>query len=244
MKYKCGIIKDLIPLYIDDVCSEESRTAVKDHLSECEKCRQYYESVNASDGFTENQNEEDIKMADSLKNVKTKINRKIRNIIICSAAAVLVFAAVFYTLFSIPLKEIDLSDISVSAEVYPIDELGVSEQIDDNSVKISFGEKDTSDVRKITVPSMPNADITLSENVMEKNGYVTAVSWSSPYSIKEIKWAKSPNESGDTLYVKSFKTTVLNNKSLNYTMQELEIREINKIVFVDDNGAETVLWSR
>lgn len=244
MKYTCGIIKDLIPLYIDDVCSEESKTAVREHLTECEKCRQYYESVKSPDGFTENQSEEDIKMADSLRMVKTKINRKIRNIIICSAAAVLVFATAVYTLFSIPLKEIDLSDISVSAEVYPIAELGVSEQIDDDSIKISFGEKDTSDVRKITVPSMPNADITLSENVMEKNGYVTAVSWSSRYSIKEIKWAESHNENGDTLYVKSFKTTVLNNKATNYTMQELEIREINRIVFVDDNGSETVLWSR
>ena len=30
---KCEIIKDLIPLYLDNVCSEDSRKLVEDHLS-------------------------------------------------------------------------------------------------------------------------------------------------------------------------------------------------------------------
>ena len=35
----CNIIRDLIPLYIDDCCSEESKEAVKAHLEGCEKCK-------------------------------------------------------------------------------------------------------------------------------------------------------------------------------------------------------------
>ena len=35
----CNIIRDLIPLYIDDCCSEKSKEAVKAHLESCEKCR-------------------------------------------------------------------------------------------------------------------------------------------------------------------------------------------------------------
>ena len=38
---KCEIIKDLIPLYLDNVCSEDSRKLVEDHLSECSECRIY-----------------------------------------------------------------------------------------------------------------------------------------------------------------------------------------------------------
>ena len=45
MPYPCGIIRDLLPLYIDDICYEESKQAVENHLSECEKCRNYYESM-------------------------------------------------------------------------------------------------------------------------------------------------------------------------------------------------------
>ena len=38
MKIACEIIKDLLPLYHDDVCSTYSRLAVEEHLAECENC--------------------------------------------------------------------------------------------------------------------------------------------------------------------------------------------------------------
>ena len=244
MKYPCEIIRDLLPLCIDNVCSAESAAAVEEHLSECEKCRKYYESMKSTDGFKEKQNDnsEDIKMAESLKKIKTKINRKTRNIIICAAAAVLAVAVSFYVLFSVPLRNIDLSDISVSAEVYPIDELEGGLVIDDNSVRISYGEEDAGDNYRITIPSMPEANIALSEHVMENNSYATVISWSSPYIMQVASWTEDSDT--DTLYVNSFKTTVLNNKAANYTTKQLEFREINKIVFVGDNEEETVLWSR
>lgn len=39
MKYECDVIKDLLPLYQDQVCSAQSSQVVKEHLSECEGCR-------------------------------------------------------------------------------------------------------------------------------------------------------------------------------------------------------------
>ena len=40
MKISCEIIRDLLPLYMDGVCSEESRKAVDEHVRDCEKCRE------------------------------------------------------------------------------------------------------------------------------------------------------------------------------------------------------------
>lgn len=40
---KCEIIEDLLPLYLDDACSEESKKAVREHLDSCEKCREKVE---------------------------------------------------------------------------------------------------------------------------------------------------------------------------------------------------------
>ena len=34
-KQSCELIKDLLPLYADDVCSSESRAAVAEHIAEC-----------------------------------------------------------------------------------------------------------------------------------------------------------------------------------------------------------------
>ena len=41
----CEIIKDLIPLYIDDCCSEESAALVKEHLESCAECKELYEDM-------------------------------------------------------------------------------------------------------------------------------------------------------------------------------------------------------
>ena len=35
---KCGIVKDLLPLYADNVCTLESKKFVAEHLAECEDC--------------------------------------------------------------------------------------------------------------------------------------------------------------------------------------------------------------
>lgn len=43
----CNIIKDLIPLYIDNCCSEESEEEIKKHLTQCDDCRAVFEEMNA-----------------------------------------------------------------------------------------------------------------------------------------------------------------------------------------------------
>lgn len=39
MKIPCKVIRDLLPLYHDEVCSAESRQLVEEHLEQCEACR-------------------------------------------------------------------------------------------------------------------------------------------------------------------------------------------------------------
>jgi hypothetical protein len=41
----CNVIKDLIPLYIDGCCSEESATAVLEHIQECPSCKKLLEEM-------------------------------------------------------------------------------------------------------------------------------------------------------------------------------------------------------
>ena len=38
MNKDCEIIKDLIPLYVDGVCSEESKAKVEEHIEHCPDC--------------------------------------------------------------------------------------------------------------------------------------------------------------------------------------------------------------
>ena len=245
MNYPCGIIRDLLPLYIDDVCNEESKQAVHNHLSECEKCRSYYDAMKSTEGFEDKRsdNSKDSKMASSLKNVKNTINKRIRNIALCAVAAVLVVIVGFNLLFNAAIKNVSLEDITVSANVYSLAELIESpadEAPDSESVTIFSDENDNSERIQVKIPE--RGTITLTEDTIEKCQYATVISVGSEYFLRTIESEVKDN----TIYITACKTTLLNNKALDYQKQiySFELQEINRIVFVNRNGAETVLWSR
>ncbi len=41
-KITCNVIGDLLPLYADDVVSEDTKGLVEGHLAECEECAEKY----------------------------------------------------------------------------------------------------------------------------------------------------------------------------------------------------------
>ena len=45
MKIHCDVIQDLIPSYLDGICSEKTKELVEEHLLECEQCRMFVESL-------------------------------------------------------------------------------------------------------------------------------------------------------------------------------------------------------
>ena len=45
MNKQCGVAKDLMPLCVDGVASEESRAYVAEHTEECQACRECYEGM-------------------------------------------------------------------------------------------------------------------------------------------------------------------------------------------------------
>lgn len=42
---KCTIIQDLLPLYVDKVCSDDSAELVKNHLQSCPACKRLYDGM-------------------------------------------------------------------------------------------------------------------------------------------------------------------------------------------------------
>ena len=61
---KCEIVEDLLPLYVDDICSEESRNLVEEHIEHCDECKKQLEYM-----------KENIVIP---QNVDTKILKKIK----------------------------------------------------------------------------------------------------------------------------------------------------------------------
>lgn len=242
MTYPCGIIRDLLPLYIDEVCNEESKQAVEQHLSECEGCRNTHKAMTLGEEVMNREyNREELQMADSLKQVKNRINRKIKMIVLyaITAAALVVFGS--YLLFNAAIKDVPLEEISVTANVYSLTELAEypADVPDSESVTIKADEKDVSPTVEVKIPEL--GSVTLTEDLIEKCKYASVIHVSSDYFMRTIKQEIIDK----TMYISAFKTSVLNNQTdiFNTQMISLEFREIDRIVYVDDNGMETVLWS-
>ena len=45
MKLACKVIEDLLPLYCDGACTEETRALIETHLQECDSCRAYFAKI-------------------------------------------------------------------------------------------------------------------------------------------------------------------------------------------------------
>lgn len=95
MKYPCGLIQDLLPLYIDGVCSDESKAAIEQHLPECSSCKEYYSTMCEADNMVIDTHIEDRERqkAASLQAVKKKLLKK--QIIIAMAAVVALVVIAF-----------------------------------------------------------------------------------------------------------------------------------------------------
>ena len=49
----CSIIRDLLPLYEEQLCSKETAELVEEHLKECIECRRLYDEMHGDIGLKE-----------------------------------------------------------------------------------------------------------------------------------------------------------------------------------------------
>ena len=77
-KMNCDIIKDLIPVYADEICSEATKVCVEEHMKDCSECRRMlalYKDKELTDTKLEQ------KSLDGLKKLKRRM--KYQNVICC-----------------------------------------------------------------------------------------------------------------------------------------------------------------
>ncbi|MBE6875699.1 MAG: zf-HC2 domain-containing protein [Ruminococcus sp.] len=81
-KKNCDLIRDLLPLYADGVCSEESRQAVAEHIAGCQKCRNMLDKMGQHISISAD------KDVSAVKAIRKKI--RTRQIIIITVSALVI----------------------------------------------------------------------------------------------------------------------------------------------------------
>lgn len=83
MKIACEVIRDLLPLYHDDVCSQESRVLVEAHLDQCEACKEELSQYDIEIKGVNNMEESKI-----IKNISQKWKKDKKNAFLKGVTAV------------------------------------------------------------------------------------------------------------------------------------------------------------
>lgn len=111
---KCNVIKDLLPLYADEVCSEDSRKMVEEHLSSCKECKQELEDYRYNTGLPE------VSTDAVMKSFKKKMNKK--NFVKIAVSVVLCLAVIFggYYIMFVPEYVVPYSENLLDAKI-PVD---------------------------------------------------------------------------------------------------------------------------
>lgn len=72
-QWECAVIQDLIPSYVDEVCSDRSREVVEAHMRECDTCKKMVEQYRATE-FSSGKLEE--KELNGLKKIRRHMQRQ------------------------------------------------------------------------------------------------------------------------------------------------------------------------
>ena len=113
MNENCDIIRDLLPLYRDNVCSEASRALVEAHLKECAECRRALQAIEAEVSAPEPTMQETFKAWQKLQR-KILLKRLMK---IAAVAVALVIASgagfVVYDQYMFAHHQIDINTVTV-----------------------------------------------------------------------------------------------------------------------------------
>lgn len=122
MKITCDVVKDILPLYAENMCSEDSRNIVEEHISKCEDCKNDLDEMKNMNTISA-----DININPLLKIRSTLRKKKIHAIILTTMLSLM-----FFVIMLVFMTEPEY--IPYSEDVLTINEQG------DASVLALFGE--------------------------------------------------------------------------------------------------------
>lgn len=83
MDKNCKLVKDLLPSYIDNVTSKETKEFVEEHLKDCKDCKKHFDEMNSE------LDKEKVKDIETVKEIK-KYKRKIFTLKFLVVAAIII----------------------------------------------------------------------------------------------------------------------------------------------------------
>ncbi len=96
MKTNCKVIEDLLLLYVDEVCSDESKRLVEEHLKECDACSAKLNAQKAGITVDKEEIEQNLKAKNPFKKIKRQQKEEAITVFLVAP----IFGFIFFKLFN------------------------------------------------------------------------------------------------------------------------------------------------
>lgn len=174
---RCEIIRDLLPLYIDGLTSEESNCEIEEHLRGCEECQKFYEEMSGEVGKDLERSivSEEKKQINYLRKIKKKTMIQILSTLI----VVGVFVGIFFLAFGIGVN-VKQSEVEITSK-----DIGT----DDWELNLELIDGEKYDLRVVENPQ--------NTKMLEEEG---EISWEFLHEVKKVLHNPLDNV-GDTMSI-------------------------------------------
>ncbi len=199
MSKECSIVRDLLPLYAEDMVSADTGEFVREHLDGCEACRTEYDRLKLPQVREEALKQENEKKgADGEKatvradvaplvNLKRKLwKQKVRAVLCTGLFLVALFVSAF-ALLSVPVY------FPYAEDLFTVKENG------DESVTITFDERVTDYLCVTNAYNCPEEGITEEKGTYQIEAWTSL--WSKWFSRNGVQSATIPKESEEEISV-------------------------------------------
>lgn len=135
MKTSCEIIKDILPLYCDGICSEETQKLVEEHIAACPSCAALLEKLRVDCHSVNTQNQ--LKETDMFRKASEKWKKSIWRAF-CKGAAAIAAIVVLATTGHYGLCEVNI----IHAAPDLVDSISYEIEGDPNNIAVVLNTND------------------------------------------------------------------------------------------------------
>ena len=231
-KIPCEIIRDLLPLYQDDICSEKSRNAIEEHIKECESCRTYLKKMEGEIPIETDKIEGTDEEWKGFREFSEKVSRKLnRRIVMACGVVFLICMMLTVVLCSDAFQSYHLSRIAAkdikTEEVY---------QLKDGRLYVHVKSK-----RRITGLSYPQSGTDTDTNTAAGKDAVGAVREPKNTATYEISMDSSINPFARVMYI-TFKEAAYVIPFEDGQIVTENGTKVSEFDYIGRSGEKKILW--
>nr|WP_296033348.1 zf-HC2 domain-containing protein [uncultured Dorea sp.] len=231
-KIPCEIIRDMLPLYQDDICSEKSRNAIEEHIKECESCRTYLKKMEGEIPVETDKIEGTDEEWKGFREFSEKVSRKLnRRIVMACGVVFLICMMLTVVLCSDAFQSYHLSRIAAkdikTEEVY---------QLKDGRLYVHVKSK-----RRITGLSYPQTGTDTDTNTAAGKDAVGAVREPKNTATYEISMDSSINPFARVMYI-TFKEAAYVIPFEDGQIVTENGTKVSEFDYIGRSGEKKILW--